>query len=296
MKKKFKLLVLPSVPNIKQVVKKFPFPITLTGGSFKDLEIIFKDNKTSISYKGEDLKEFSFVWLSSSWESRDLAYAVKLYLNKNKIPCSYVEKGTSKLTDHMLFTLNKISSPNTIFIDAKNIEDRLSQIEEVCNYPLVIKDVKGSRGMYSDLVFSKKDLLEKIKVFPKHKKYFFQQYIPNNYDWGVMVSNGKVVSGEKSYPREGEFRNNACNGAHEVFIDSADIPQKIKKIAINTGKALGLYWSRTDIIIDKKTKKPYVMEINRLPGITSETSEVEGAYDFLSSQITHQMGCFKNLI
>lgn len=287
MNKKFNLLALPSVGNMQQVVDMFPFPINLTKGSFKKVEVLFKNGNVSILHDGVDIRNFSFVWLSSSWDSRDLAYAVKLYLNKSKIPCSHVEKGTSKLTDHMIFGLEKIPSPDTVFVDVGNARNNLFQIEKICKYPLLIKDIKGSRGLYSKFISNREELLEKIKSFPKHKKFFFQQYIPNEYDWGVMVSNEKVVSSEKSYPCRGEFRNNACNGAKEIFINSSDVPQDIKKIAIKTSKALGLVWSRTDIVIDKKTKKPYVMEINRFPGITSETSEVKGAYDFLSSQIVH---------
>jgi len=284
-KKNFKLLVLPSVGNISQIIKKFPYAIELTEGKFKDLEIAFQEKGVTITHKGVDLKEFSFVWLSSSWLSRDLAYAVKLYLKNSKIPYTYVEKGTSKVTDHMLFALNDIKTPDTLFFGHKEICKNLKQIKKVCGYPLVIKDTKGSRGAYSILVANDKELIEKLGELPKHKKYLFQRFVPNDYDWGVLVANGKVVSGEKSYPCLGEFRNNTCNGAKEVFVDPANIPIEIKKIALKTSNVLGLSWSRSDIIIDKNTQLPYLMEINRLPGITPKSSEAEGVFKFLSSQI-----------
>ncbi|MBT3355999.1 hypothetical protein HN784_04175 [bacterium] len=283
--KKLKLLVLPAVANIEQVAKKFPFAVELTEGAFKDLEFIFQNEHLAILHKGVDLKDFSFVWLSSSWTSRDLAYAIKLYLKDSGTPCTYVEKGTSKVTDHMIFALNSIDVPDTLFMGNKDLQKNLFQIEEVCGYPLVIKDTKGSRGAHSVLVNTKEELLEEMKKLPKYKKYLLQRYVPNDYDWGIMVVNGKVVSGEKSYPSEGEFRNNTCNGAEEVFIDPVNIPTKIKQMALKTSKAIGLEWSRSDIIIDKKTKKPYLMEINRFPGLSSKTTEVDGAYEFLSSQI-----------
>ncbi len=284
-KKTFKLLVLPTVGNVPQVIEKFPFPIDLTEGKYKDLEFAFRDQGVSVTCNGLDLKNFSFIWLSSSWVSRDLAYAVKLYLKAGKIKHTYVEKGTSKVTDHMLFALNNIKVPDTLFLGHKKIEESLNKIQDVCGYPLVIKDTKGARGSYSILVKTAKELIKEIKKLPKHKKYLFQRFIPNDYDWGVLVANGKVVSGEKSYPCFGEFRNNTCNGAREVFVDPADIPKEIKKIALKTSKALGLSWSRSDIVIDKNNQTPYLMEINRLPGLSSKSSEVEGAYQFLASQL-----------
>ncbi len=283
--KKFKLLVLPSLKNLLEVTAKFPFDVELTEGVYKNLEFSFKDNKATITHEGVDLKDFSFVWLSSSWVSRDLAYAVKLYLDDSDTPYSYVEKGTSKVTDHMSFALNNIQSPDTLFLGNKDVQKGLVQIEKTCGYPLVVKDIKGAKGTDSILVNTREELLQEMKKLPKHKKYLFQRFIPNDYDWGVMVVNGKVVSGEKRFPKLGEFRANICNGSTEVFFDPIDIPMKIKQMALDTSKALGLSWSRSDILISRDTNIPYLMEINRRPGLTSKSSEIDGAYKFLSSQI-----------
>jgi glutathione synthase/RimK-type ligase-like ATP-grasp enzyme len=283
--KKIKLLVLPSIPNIQQVIDKFSYPVDLTKGKFDDLEIVFKEKQVKILHKGVDLKEFSFVWLSSYWKFRDLAHAIHLYLKQNNIPSAYVEKNTSKLTDHINFSLKNIDSPDTLFMSIKNIKNNLSSIKKVCGYPLIIKDVKGSGGNYSRKVLVEDDLLEKIEELPSNRRYFFQKYIPNEYDWGVMVADGVVVSGEKSYPCTGEFRNNACNGAREVFIDPDKIPDNVKQMAIDASDALNLKWSRSDIIVDKKTKKIFLLEVNRFPGITSKTSEVDGAFTFISSKL-----------
>ncbi len=284
-KKILNLLVLPSVGNMQQVIDRFPFSIELTKGQFKDIEIIFQNKKTTILYKGIDIRKFSFVWLCSSWRTRDLAYAIKLYLEHHKIPHTPVEQGTSKLTDHMSFSLDNIPMPNTLFLATKRVDKFLNRIKDICGYPLIIKDIKGSRGTDTMKITNETQLLAKLQELPKHKKYLFQQYIPNEYDWGIMVANGKVVSGEKSYPCKGEFRNNACNGANEVFIDLTKIPKHIKDMAIKSSLTLGLSWSRADILIDKRTGNYSVLEVNRLPGITSKSSEVDGAFMFLSSQI-----------
>ncbi|EKD32360.1 MAG: hypothetical protein ACD_77C00116G0002, partial [uncultured bacterium] len=44
-------------------------------------------------------------------------------------------------------------------------------------------------------------------------------------------------------------------------------------------------WSRADIIIDKRTGLPYLLEVNRNPGITAGSDEVNGAYTYLAAQI-----------
>lgn len=283
--KKFKLLVLPSVHNMQQVVNKFSFPVELTKGQLKNLEVVFQNGKLSIFHKGVDLKTFSFVWLCSSWRTRDLAYAIKLYLDQNSVPSTHVEKGTSKLTDQIALSICGLSTPDTLFIGHKKVEECFAQIKKVCGFPLIVKDVKGARGVHSAKISTEKELVEKMKEFPKYKKYMFQRCIVNEYDWGIMVANGVVVAGEKRYHCEGEFRNNVCKGGTEVFVDEVEIPEELKQLALDASQKLGLHWSRTDIIIDKKTNKPYILEVNRLPGLTPKTREIEGAFAFLSGQI-----------
>lgn len=284
-KNTFSLLSLPTTTNTKKVVEKFPFPIEFTKGAYRDIIFILRRSRVQVLHKKLDTRKFSFVWLSSGWSNRDFAYALRLYLDSTQTPYSYVEKNTSKITDCMVFALNDLPMPDTIFVNRSQIKKNISLIKKTCGFPLVIKDIRGSQGKNSALVHNKKELLESMIKLPKNKKFIFQKYISNDYDWGIMVANGVVVSGEKSYPSEGEFRNNACNGAKECFIAIKDIPEDIKKLAIEASRSLGLSWSRADIIIDKKTKKPYLLEVNRYPGITSGSNEVLGAYTFLSSHI-----------
>jgi len=276
------LLVLPTIERIDEIVQGISKDISLTKGNLQKIEFIFKNNEVKLSHKGLDLKGFSLIWLSSFWNSRDIGYAVKLYLDHFNVKHTFVEKSTSKITDQVKFCLNNILIPDTFFVSTKDISKYIERIENICEYPLVIKETKGSRGKYSAYIRNRKELISKFKELPKHKKYIFQKHIPNDYDWGVLIANGKIVSAEKSYHKDGEFRNNASNGAKEVFIDLDDVPDQIKEIATKATNILGLSWARSDIIIDKDTNIPYLLEVNRCPGITSNTNEVRGAQQFLN--------------
>ena len=279
------LLVLPSVGSIEEIVKDIPKNINLTKGRYNNLAFNFKSNEVQLLHRGKDIKQFSTVWLSSIWGSRDLAYGVNLYLDHFNTPHTFVEKTVSKITDQVTFILGGIETPDTFFIDRPDITNHVDIIEETCGYPMIIKDTKGSRGKHSICVKNRKKLLEEYPKLPKHRKYLIQRFIPNEYDWGVIVANGKVVSGEKSYPTKGEFRNNTCNGAKEIFAKTKNIPKPIQEVAIKASEALGLSWSRADIVVDKNTNIPYILEVNRYPGITSGTTEVSGAQQFLKSHL-----------
>ena len=282
---KTNLLILPSVSNIEEIAEDNSSNIKSIKGSYRNLEFRFKGSKVCLVHLGIDIKNFSAVWLSSFWESRDLAYAVKLYLDYFKTPHTYVEKSTSKITDQMSFVFNNILIPDTFFADTHNFINYIEEIEKTCGYLFIIKDTKGSRGKYSAYIKNRKELLKKMPKLPKHRKYFFQKFISNDFDWGVLVANGKAISAEKSYPKDNEFRNNTCNGAKEIFVKIEDVPKTIKDMAVKASKALNLSWSRSDIIIDKNSNIPYMLEVNRCPGITSETSEIYGAQQFLKAYL-----------
>lgn len=282
----FTLLSLPTPASTKQALQKFLFPIQHTAGQYRDVSLSFQKGHVQVLHDGLDTRHFSFVWLTSGWNCRDIAYALRLYFEFTKTPHSYAEKNTSKITDCMVFALHDLPIPDTVYVSRVNFEASMPLIKQVCGYPLIIKDIRGSKGKDSELVTTESDLLKKMANLPKNKRFLLQRFIQNEYDWGIMVVNGEVVSGEKSYPSQGEFRNNTCNGAEEHFAQITDIPQNIQALAIQASGLLGLSWSRADIIIDKFTGLPYLLEVNRYPGITADSTEVLGAYTFLASHIT----------
>ncbi|MBP7811787.1 MAG: hypothetical protein KA054_03015 [Candidatus Moranbacteria bacterium] len=282
----FTLLSLPSARSTKQALQKFPFPIQHTAGQYRDISLSFRPGEVRVLHQGIDTRNFSFVWLTSGWNCRDIAYALRLYFESTGTPHSYAEKNTSKITDSMVFALQNLPLPETVYVSRSSFEANMPLIREICGYPLIIKDIRGSKGKDSEYVATEAELLEKMASLPRNKRFLLQRFIQNEYDWGIMVVNGKVVSGEKSYPSQGEFRNNTCNGAKEHFVEVESIPENIQDIAIRASGILGLSWSRADIIIDKLTGLPYLLEVNRYPGITADSTEVLGAYTFLASHIT----------
>lgn len=252
-------------------------------GSYNKLEIHFIDGGVTIFHKGVDIREYDKIWLSSMWQTRDIAYAVHLYLEANKISHTRAEQATSKVTDQMKVALAGLKTPNTWYSTKSNITNHVKNIESICKYPLVIKDTIGSRGRYASFISNVYDLVATSISLDSAKKYLYQEFIPNDYEWGVLIANGQIVSAEKSYPKVGEYRNNACNGATEVFVPVNEIPKNIQELTLKAAKVLDLDWSRVDILEDKNTGVPYILEANRYPGITTKSDEVTGAMTYLQS-------------
>jgi glutathione synthase/RimK-type ligase-like ATP-grasp enzyme len=57
----------------------------------------------------------------------------------------------------------------------------------------------------------------------------------------------------------------------------------LKDISIKSAKALKLNWTGTDIVRSTDNGKYYVLELNRRPGLTEESTEITTAYDHILS-------------
>ena len=270
---------------MREVTSKLGGQYTCTLGVTKKVEFHFNTNGVRVYHAGTDLRDYDFVWLSSFWDTRDTAFAISNYLDHFGVAHTQVEQNSSKLVDKVLFSLNGLPTPNTFFSDNENIDKLAPSIEKICGFPVIVKDTKGYGGKNSKLIKSRKELVAAAPSFAQGRKFLYQQVIPNEYDWGVLIRDGQAVSAEKSFACKGEFRNNACNGATEVFVDVGEVPEEVVDMAIKASNALGLNWSRPDILIDKNTGKPYLLEVNRIPGMTSGTAEVKSSYDYLLSHL-----------
>ena len=280
-----KVLVLPGIENLASIAKEFSPEWSIVGGRFRDITFKFDNGKTEICFKGKDLRKYEYIWLSSGWDDRDLAYAISLYLSELKIPHTPVEKAGSKIVDQVLFTMHGIPTPVTCFTTRRSAGVAFRLVRECCGFPAIVKDIYGARGRYSKMIEKNTGLESVFKKLKPGRRFMFQRFVPNEYDWGVLVVNGEVKSAEKSYRADGEFRNNACRKAKEIFIPVGDVPDDVKEIAIKAAELLGLSWSRSDIIVNKETGEPLLLEVNRFPGTTFGSGEIVAASEYLKGRL-----------
>lgn len=284
-KGKRKVLILPA-PEKAEESWKYTKNIEVLRGKFKNIEFRFNDHLV-ILHKGIDLRKYDFIWLTSLFKSRGMSRAISIYLDHYQIPHTNIAygEGSSKLVDLTHFEINNLPIPHTFFQKKSGLLEKVDEIAKLCGFPLIIKAIKGSRGKNCFLINSKSKLIKKLNTLPKSASFVFQKFIPNDFDWGVIVANGEVVSAERSFRSKGKFRNNACHGAREEFENIENVDQIIKSIAIKACKILDLDWARADIVVDKNTNEPFLLEVNRFPGMTVGTTEEKAFHEYLEEKM-----------
>lgn len=195
------------------------------------------------------------------------------------IPHNIPSKQDTKITDIFSLAINNVSVPNTFFHNGLKINDiHIDEIERICNIPCIYKKLSGSLGSQVFLIQDKSLIYDVIRENRKYNSYIFQQYIPNDFDYRVVIANELTTSVCKRTRVSDSYRNNVALGASEEFIDIEDTPIDILELAQNASKILNLNWAGVDIVVDKETNKNYILEVNRRPGLTENSTEISAFY------------------
>ena len=282
-----KILILNPPLKLREVSHLLRKKAKLIRGYYREIEILFSTTDMQIFINGKDLRTFDYVWVTGSWSKRDLAHVISLYLTEHKVPHTLVKEGSgsSKLVDMAHYALGHLPQPKSYYCINSEYIRRAEEIAAVCQFPLIAKDVRGTFGRKSFLAENLSELKQKLFTVDEYTDFIFQEFIPNEYDWGIIVAKGKVSSAEKSYRNKmsNSFMNHAAGGAIEIFVQAAEVPNEVKAIAIEASNRLQLDWARSDIIVSSESGKPYILETNRSPRMTVKSTEVNAFADYIAT-------------
>ena len=272
-----------NVDEKKKIQKKLNSKnILLDFASIKDLFLKIVDGEIFAKVLNKDFKDYDYVWIQSGWNTTHMAYLLHLYFKSKKIKHNKTNIHNTKLSDLLFLSLNGVRVPNTFFHNGLQINSEIIlEIERVCKLPCIYKTLLGSCGDKVHLIEKKEDIGRTIKENGRFNRYIFQEYISNDFDYRVVVSNGEPISVCRRIRTTDEYRNNVALGAKEEFLGINEVPKSVLDIAIQSAKALKLRWAGVDVLTDKNTNKNYVLEVNRRPGLTENSSEVLAAYEYV---------------
>lgn len=134
----------------------------------------------------------------------------------------------------------------------------IEKIEEVLNYPLVVKECYGSFGIQVYLVQGKEELI-KIRRKLIDIPHLYQEFIESSKgrDVRIHVVGGKVVA-SMLRSNEGDFRANITNGGSMYEYEPSE---SFKEVAILACKYLGLDFAGVDLMFGRRDE-PILCEVN----------------------------------
>lgn len=242
--------------------------------TYSDLIFWVYNQKPSIldNHNGYRLEEYDFVQFRNFCYDLDTAPVVANYLNHFGIPFtnSEVNNGinTEKLSQMFTLAFANLPVPNTYYAHIVD-QDFQKTIGDKLGYPMIMKANDGSKGDSNYLVDSQAELQE-ILDRESGKYFVFQNYIPNNGDYRLLfigLNREPLV-----FLRQGDkdtHLNNTSKGGQGKLVDVKQLPLVFRQHALSAARTLGREISGVDILVDKTTDKPYLLEVNSTPAIAT---------------------------
>lgn len=154
--------------------------------------------------------------------------------------------------------LAKIIAPIPTY-RAKDLSSLKALIKnKILNYPFIAKLNHGSQGRGTVLI-SKTSDLNNISQF---NLYVYQNFIPNDGDYRILVAGGTSIGLAKRVRREHPFLNNISQGGRAEAVEDSGLKQKLVNIASKISTNLDLIIAGVDLIYHQKEKKWYFLELN----------------------------------
>ena len=181
--------------------------------------------------------------------------------------------GMDKIISKRIFKAVGIPTPAYYYSESMQIDEVLSKFD----FPVVVKPRAEGSSVGITIVETKKALVQAVKKARKYTDYFFEEYIP-----GMMATcgiiNGVPLPVLEIAPKKRKFydyKSKYTEGMTE-YIVPARIPKKqykkTQKMTLAAHHAIGAHgFSRVDFVLDANDN-PYVLEVNTIPGLLSESN------------------------
>lgn len=181
-------------------------------------------------------------------------------------------KKQDKLWMMSIFHHNKLPIPKTLGISTQSFSSNFDHIETHFSYPFVLKEITGAHGEQVFLVKNRDHLLsfEKSDIINHNRPILIQELIPNDGDFRVIIAGNKYRTSFFRKGAKGDWRNNTSLGGELI---QQELPEQYQLIAEDACKAVEMPLAGIDIILNKNTNLPYILEINPAFQITSNNGE-----------------------
>lgn len=194
---------------------------------------------------------------------------------------AFDEIANNKFITYCLF---KIWMPKSYLVyNKKDINNKLKYFKE---NTVIVKPVVGSGGI-GVKVLTKKEI-KNIKI---KEPSLLQEFIDSSYgiknvvkephDLRIIIFNKKVFGAYLRVPRKGSFVANITQGGCKVMFGKNNIPKKalnITKEVISAFDSFDDLFYSVDFIFNKN-QKPYILEINSMPGFSVGGKNSEKFFD-----------------
>ncbi len=257
---------------LKDVEKDYD--LSLEQGSLKDLIIEIIDNSLVVtdSTTGKRLDEFDYVYFQLWLKAQQPALAAATYLERKGIPFVGHEilstLATTKVGELVRLSDNNIPLPRS-FMSSYSVTLDAFKSNPPIPYPFIAKASDAFGGNMNYLVHTYEELEEALSA-NKEMPFVLQEFIPNEFDYRVLIMGGevKLLMKRSRNPESGSHLNNTSAGAEGVFVPVDSLtPQQHEDALAAARLTLRTDFAGVDLLVNSETGQHVILEVNEAPAI-----------------------------
>jgi glutathione synthase/RimK-type ligase-like ATP-grasp enzyme len=223
-----------------------------------------------------DLSEVHFVHFRNWAYEPEEAATIAMYLRSYSIPFFNTEVEAAGAADKLsqMFFLCKAGVPVPETFYARRVlllhMMQSGKLPDGFQWPLIMKTINGSRGDDNHLVSSVEQANDILSSTDVEKQFIVQNFIENDGDYRFLfigLETSPLVFHRKG--ANGSHLNNTSKGGTGTFVELSSLPALYLKHAFRAAEILNREISGVDIVVDKKTGKDYVLEVNNTPALAT---------------------------
>lgn len=234
---------------------------------------IIIDKKEDIIEKVKGI-DFAFIALHGKFGEDGTVQSVLQTLEIPYTGCGPLTSGICMDKDMTKKVLLAAGIRTAKWTTVKSVNEIDYDVLNKVTYPMFVKPNSGGSSVATVLVNSREEVEEAVKTALQYdNEVMLEEYIKGD-EITCCVLNGKMLPVLAIRPT-GEFFDYTSKyqdgGAEEVVIElEKSLHEQVEELAIECYKVLKCsVYTRVDMII--KDKKPYILELNTLPGMTKNS-------------------------
>ena len=221
----------------------------------------------------QPLSDFDMVYFKSVFRNTELSTIIARYLKKHTIAFICDEhldhQPTTKLSQLDRLGDAGLPIPQTLYVAPTGWRDGYSQVTHRYGTPFILKAIDGLKGSQNYLVHDRSEYDEIIKE-QAGVQFIAEEFLPNDGDYRVLVLDdtiGMII--ERQRDSKETHLNNTSQGGQATRIAIEDFDKNILDMSVQAAEILGRNVAGVDVLIRNTDNKPFILEVNASPQISS---------------------------
>ncbi len=279
---------------VEDLNKGFDGKIQIEWHNYHDVQINLEKNKIDSFFvsTNEQLTSFDAIYFKSYFRYHEQAATIAESLEHNNIRFIGSELRhyipAYKLTQMARLSRGGFDIPKTVYLPMEHYFNKFDYLVASLGLPFIFKAIDGATGRDNYLV-KDKDSFKNIVSENNGSNFIAQKFIPNDSDLRLVVIESQVrLIIERKRADDSTHLNNTSQGADALLLDMNTFPEKIKILSVEAAKVMNRDIAGVDVMLEKGSGKPYILEVNASPQIASGS--------FMEEKRQMYLDFFENLV